>query len=241
MSVLHSSKIKDERDAFVEEFYKNLIKKESIVSGELEVKSRSLHKTMLPLYIMKHYSRKSFSSSYFDIIMTSIIEAEMLLILGFKNSGMGSLRSAMESSFKFLYYEFHPIENVLHNSSEFDLSGLSYREFFYSFPNLNDISFNSRDKVERIWSYLCKYVHSDISSVQTITYVSEVSSVLNLEEKEYNKVLNIIKEQIKIIISIFFAIDSQWVKEVEKAYFDAIFEIYTTGERSEVKEKLRVF
>ncbi|MED3447563.1 hypothetical protein P4483_27135 [Bacillus thuringiensis] len=240
MSILHSNKVKDERDAFVEELYKNLTNKDSITSGDLEARSRRLHKIILPLYIMKHYSKNKFISPYFNFIMTNVIEAEMLLMLGFKNAAMTSLRAAMESSFKFLYYEYHPIENLLHNESEFDLTGMSYREFLYSFPNLKNISFNSRDRIERIWSDLCKYVHSDINSVQAISYVSEISSALNLEEKEFNALLNNLRDIFKVIISIFFAIDKTWAQDIEKTYFDAIFEVYDFEERSEVKEKLQV-
>ncbi|MFL0473464.1 hypothetical protein ACH0CI_15860 [Priestia sp. 179-F W1.4 NHS] len=240
MSALHSQKIKDERNAFIEEMYNNLVNKELLISGDLEVNSRRLHKTMLPVYIMKHYCESEFNSTYINYIMTNLIECEMLLILGFKNAGMTSLRAAMESSFKFLYYEFHPIENTLHNNNEHNLNGLQYREFLYSFPGLKEISFMQKDSVERTWSDLCKYVHSDIHSVETITYVSEISSVLELESSKFNTFLRNQKNILKIIISIFFAVDKNWVEKVEKTYFDAIFEIFEIDERNEVKQRLQI-
>ena len=38
----------------------------------------------------------------------------------------------------------------------------------------------------------------------------------------------------------FFTVDKRWAQEMEKSYFDAVFDIFEIEERQEVKEKLMV-
>ncbi|AFM02250.1 hypothetical protein Desde_3987 [Desulfitobacterium dehalogenans ATCC 51507] len=240
MRALHSQKLIEEKNAFINELYSSIPTKENIIEGELNQKARRLHEVLFPIYIMKHYNGNIFESEYFDMIISNLVEAESALILGLTNAGISSLRGALESSFKFLYYEYHPVENRLHNEGKHSLSSLDYREFFYNFPGLSNISFSSRSIVEGLWSYLCRYVHCDFRVLKEISLVSDISSVLLYEEKDFKQVLDVIKLIVKLIVSIFFCVDSFWIQNVEKAYFDATLEAFSTAERQEILQELRV-
>lgn len=238
MTRLHSKKVTDEKNAFIEELFSNITHRERVIEGDLHTRARILHETFLPVYIMKHYSAGDFKSSYYNVVLTNLIESEALLILGFKNAGISSLRSAFESTCKFLYYEYHPIECKLHEEGSHTLSSVDYREFLYLFPELKDISFLARDKLEAIWSELCKYVHSDLRVVKTVSLVSDMSTFLALKEVEFQQFITLIRYTIKFILTIFFAIDPMWAKDIEKAYYDAILEAFTVEECAEIKSHL---
>lgn len=238
---LNAYKIKEEKNAFVEELFERISIKQNVLDGEESLKASTLHKVILPVYVMKHYCKSQFLSNYFDIIITNIIESEALLILGFYNGGMSLLRSALESSFKFLYYELHPTENILHNQSKHLLTGKDYREFMYIHPELTKIDVMKRDRVEKIWSDLCKFIHCDIKEVKTMTVLSEISSVLKNEEREFQKLIKKINEVIRIIIVIFFTVKVDWAKEMDKQYYDFVLNIFNASERSNLKDTLYIY
>ncbi|OOM11009.1 hypothetical protein [Clostridium saccharobutylicum] len=221
---LHTNKIKEEKDCFIEELYKMILKKEDMINGDEDNKATQLHKFYLTTYVMNHYNKKEHNSQYFNYLMTSIIESESLFVLGFTNAGMMSLRSALESSFKFLYYEYHPIELQLNEIGEFDIKGIDYRNFMYSIPCFQKLSFIKRDEIERIWSELCKYAHYDISVINDISVISDIKPVFK-DEDSFRKIKKNIKEVFRVIIIIMFMVNSKWLECVEKSYFDYIFEV----------------
>lgn len=221
---LHTNKIKNEKNCFVEELYNMIISKEELINGELGNKATQLHRFYLATYVMKHYNKKEHDSQYFNYLMTSIIESESLFIMGFTNAGMMSLRSALESSFKFLYYEYHPIELQLNEMGEFDIRGTDYRNFMYSIPCFQRLNFIMKNEIERVWSELCKYAHYDISVINDISVISDIKPALK-DEGSFEKIKKNIKEVSRIIIIIMFMVNSKWLEGVEKSYFDYVFEV----------------
>ncbi len=241
MGSLHSNKIRDEKEAFVKELYKGFPKIKDLIDGDLDSKARRLHEVMLPVYIMRHYHKGQLSTPYLDIIITNLIETECLLILGFKNSAISTLRLALESSLKFLYYEHHPIESILHvEMDKHLLNGKEYRDFLYVFPRLNEIRFLAKEILEKQWSELCGFVHGKITVLEEATVVSDITSVLKAGEDDFRDVLNLLRYVNKVIVTMFFTVDKRWAQEMEKSYFDAVFDIFEIEERQEVKEKLMV-
>jgi hypothetical protein len=174
------------------------------------------------------------------MILSHLIECECLLILGFRNAGLTLLRSAVEAAFKLLYYETHPVEWQLHQKGSHDLRGLAYREFLYSFPGLGEVEFAAKAETELLWTDLCKFVHSDLRAVSQVSVVADIQTALGLPGNEQAALLGRIQAANKLIIACCFAVDPAWLKGVEKAYFDAVFDTYTTAERAAVKEALRV-
>ncbi|MGE6577405.1 hypothetical protein ACQKFM_21135 [Paenibacillus xylanexedens] len=240
MLALHSSKINSEKNAFINELFSSLPAKQDIIDGPLSHNAKRLHESVISLLIMKHYCKRDFLSNYFEAVMTNIIEAECLMLLGFRNSSYSLLRGAVEASFKLLYFEYHPIESRLHSEDKFDLTGKEYRNFFYIFPGLCDMEYLSRDKVEKFWGELCSYVHGDLRVLTPLNVVSDISTFLSDSGREFENTVNMLKAVSKLISSIFFAVEPAWLENVEKAYFDAVFDIYTPQERTKLKEKLRI-
>lgn len=237
---LHTDKIKDEKNCFIEELYKMILNKDELIDGEIDNKATQLHKFYLVIYIMNYYNKNQHNSQYFNYLMTSIIESESLFVLGFTNAGMMSLRSALESSFKFLYYEYHQIELQLNEMGEFDIKGIDYRNFMYLIPSFRKLNFIMKDEVERIWNELCKYVHYDISVINDISVISDIKPVLK-EQESFIKIKKLIKEVFRIIVIIMFIVDPKWLEGIEKSYFDYIFEVlFKDNETTDMKISLKI-
>ncbi len=242
MRTLHSEKIATEKNAFLSELYTKLPKLDDLTRGDLASKARRVHERFLPLHIVKHYTSdtKEFRSPYFGVLMSHLIESECLLILGFRTSGVGILRAALEAALKFLYYETHPIEARLHAAGTHDLSNTSFREFAYIVPGLNSLSFMSRDELEKLWTDLCQFVHSDLKAISVMSVVADISTVLNEPEKVFVNTLQLIQGVIKVALAICLTVDPAWLQNVEKVYFDAILEAFTNEERKNIKDALRI-
>lgn len=235
---LHSDKIKDEKNAFVTELYKKITKVETLTSGELDRSATRVHKLYMAIYIMNYHKSEKLKTTYFEHLLTGIIESEALIMAGFKNAAFMQLRCAMECAMKLLYFETHPIEWQLHQTNEFEKRGIEYREFFYSHPLKKKIDFILKEDVERNWSELCKYSHYDISVVKDISCIIEMDNVL---ENDLDKSLFKIKDTFRQMVCIFFIIDPSWLKELEKTYFDYVFEsLFTAKEREELIGKLQI-
>ncbi|KEZ87376.1 hypothetical protein IO99_06045 [Clostridium sulfidigenes] len=226
---LHTNKIKIEKDCFIEELYKIILNKDELIDGTLDGKATQLHKFYLAIYIMNHYNKKQQNSQYFDYLITSIIESESLFVIGFTNAGMMALRSALECSLKFLYYEYHPIELQLNEIGEFDIRGIEYRNFMYSIPNFKKLNFIMKDDIERVWNELCKYSHYDISVIKEISVISDIKPIFN-DGESFNNIKKVIKDVFRIIIIIMFTVNPAWLEDVEKSYFDYVFEVLFKAE-----------
>ena len=240
MPSLHSAKVTAEKNAFVETLFDSLPEKDTVLAGSLHVKARRLHGGCLPAYIMKHYAPAEHQSTYLDAIFTNLIEGECLFVLGFQNSGFMAIRGAFDATLRFLYYETHPIEKRLHIDGKHSLHNVEFREFLYSCPDLSNLTFLSKEKVENTWADLCRYVHSDLHVLKTMSMVSDLKTLLLEPDKAFATSLNLIKHVIKVIIAVLFAVDPNWAKTVEKVYFDAILEAFTVGERREIRDNLRI-
>lgn len=241
MKSLKAAKLKEEKDFYIEELISTIPNKEELVNGSLSLNANRLHGSILPVYIMNYYKSNALTTPYFDVILTNFIEMESLFILGYKNSGYNSLRAIFESTLKLLYYEFHPIELILHkDNKKHNLTVKEYREFLYVHPLLREISFVLRDKVEKMYSDLCEYVHCDLKVHNTLRVVSNISTILSYEESEFKKILNAIKQVLKLTVVICFAVNSKWLSETPKNYHDAVLEIFTNEERKEVRDNIRI-
>lgn len=237
---LHTDKIKVEKDCFIEELYKMILNKEELINGELDNKATQLHKFYLAIYIMNYYNKNEQNSQYLNYLITSIIESESLFIVGFTNAGMMALRSALECSFKFLYYEYHPIELQLNEIGEFDIKGIDYRNFMYSIPNFKKLNFIMKDEIERVWNELCKYAHYDISVIKEISVISDIKPVFN-DDNRFINIKKIIKDVFRIIIVIMFTVNPKWLEMVEKSYFDYVFEVlFKAEEVTNMKISLKI-
>lgn len=237
---LHTDKIKDEKNAFVAEVYNVIPSKEKLISGEWSSQSNRIHKLYLALYIMNYHKSDNLRSTYFNHLLTAAIESEALFFSGYKNAALMQLRCATEAAFKFLYYETHPIEWELHTTTDFDLRGIEYREFFYQHPKFAKLNMQ-KESVENNWKELCQYSHYDIHIVQDISCVLEITNTMN-NEMELQDSLKKIKNSIKEMICIFFMVDPRWLEGVEKAYFDYVFEVlFTADERINIIDTLGVY
>lgn len=241
MKSLKSAKVKVEKDFYIEELMSTIPDKEDLLDGNLNVKANRLHGLILPVYVTNYYKPDNLKTPYFDVILTNFIEMESLFILGFKNSGYNSLRAIFESALKLLYYECHPIEFILHkDKKKHNLTVKEYREFMYSHPSLEKISFILRDKVEKLYSDLCEYVHCDLKVHNSLRVVSNITSILKYEESEFNKILASINQVLKLTVVICFAVNSKWLSEAPKSYFDAVLETFSNDERKEVRENIGI-
>lgn len=174
---LHTDKVKDEKNAVVQELYDTLISKDSLLNGAFSSQALRIHKLYLSLHIMNHFKHVELQSQYFNNLVSCIIESESLFLLGFKNSAMMVLRSALELSFKLLYFEYHPIELQRNECGNFDLHGIEYREFLYSFPLFSRQSILSKEQIEQLWRELCQYTHCDLKTVDQISVIAEIKPV----------------------------------------------------------------
>ena len=52
---LHTNKIKDEKDAFVNELFNMIPKREELISGEASAIATQIHKLYLTIYIMNYF------------------------------------------------------------------------------------------------------------------------------------------------------------------------------------------
>lgn len=237
---LHTDKIRDEKNAFIEELYNTIPSKADLLSGENASQAVRLHKLYLTFYIMANFKNVTLQSPYFNNLMSCIIESESLFFLGFKNSGMTLLRSAIESAFKLLYYEYHPIELIRNTNGDFDLRGLEYREFLYSFPAFSAQNVIKKDDVERVWSKLCEYTHSNVKTVDQISLVAEIKPIFETEQT-FTQYLSQIKQVLRTIICILFLVSPNWLEHTEKSYFDYVFEIlFDATETSALKVNFRI-
>ena len=237
---LHTDKIKDEKNAFVKELYKMVINEEQLLEGMYNNEAIQIHKLYLTLYIMNHYKSKRFNSMYYDYLLTSGIESESLILCGFTNASIMQLRSTVEMAFKMLYFEFHPIEWQLHSENQFDLRGIEYREFLYTHPRFSNLKYINREYVESVWKDLCKYTHFDISVINKISVIEDMTNIFS-SENEKKAFRDKLKSSLRIVILILFLVDESWLKGVEKSYFDYIFELlYNSSESSDLKINLRI-
>ena len=237
---LHTDKIKDEKNAFVEELYKMIINKEQLLEGIYDTRATQVHKLYLTLYVMNYYKTKTFNTTYYDLLLTSGIESEALILCGFTNASLMQLRSMVEMAFKMLFFEFHPIEWQLHCANQFDLKGVEYIEFLYNLPMFKRLNSINRADVEAIWGDLCKYTHFDINVIKNISVIEDMKNIFS-SESEKNAFINKVKLCMRVVIIILFLVDGSWLKEVEKSYFDYIFELlYTSSEASDLKINLHI-
>ncbi|MCK5030812.1 MAG: hypothetical protein KAR64_05045 [Thermoplasmatales archaeon] len=172
--------------------------------------------------------------------MSQAIESESSLILGFRTLGMTSLRSLVESDFKFLYYENHPIEYCLHKKGKFDLPISEYRNFLYIYPNSETIEDLKREYIESIWTELCGYVHSSLKSITPMTFVEDIDTIFSLSEPKWQKTIKLIKKVIRMSVIISFIVNNDWGKPIEKAYFDEIFKLFTAQESNKIKTAFNI-
>ena len=236
---LHSEKIKDEKNAFVEELYKVFPQKDQLISGDLNSAASSVHKVYLALYVMNYHKSSSLKTTYFEHLITAAIESEALFLSGYKNAAHMQLRCATESAFKLLYFETHPFEWQLHLSGDFGMRGIDYRDFLYRHPKFIKLDFQ-KEQFESNWNELCQYSHYDINIVKDISCVIEITNVLS-DKKELSDSIKKIKNSIKEMICILFMVDPRWLEGIEKAYFDYVFEIlYTNEERRLLIDKLGI-
>ncbi len=243
MKALHSNKIRDEKDAFVDELFTRLPSAARLLkSGALSAKAGRLHERFLPIHILSHYKpdRIRLDTNYFDMVVSHSIECECLFILGFYNAGMVLLRAGLEAAIKLVYYENHPIEWRLHQAGAHNLHGNQYREFLYSVPDLGDLPFVAKDILETLWTELCKFVHCDLHTVSQLSVVGDLKSVLEFEEARFAELLHRLREAGKVIVGCCFSVDPKWLVGVEKAYFDAVLDVYTAAERQAAKDRLRI-
>jgi hypothetical protein len=243
LAVLHTKKVDAEKDAFVAELYHSLPAKADLISGDNKGRIRQLHRAFLSVHIFKHYPapENSLKSGYFDAVISHLIEAECLIILGFRTAAVTTLRSALEAGLKLLYYEFHPIENMLHQiDNSHTLTSRDYRDFLYMVPELKGLSFLSRSHLEELWNHLCKFVHGDLRSICLMSVVSDTSPATVCPEKEFQELLDLVRSVVKITVSILFRVNNAWLQQVEKVYFDAVLESYSPNERKEIRDALRI-
>lgn len=226
---LHSQKINDEKDAFVCELFDTTNQKDDLISGKYSRQSARLHKLYMSFYVLNHFRRKELCSDYYDSILSCVIESESLFLVGLCNSPMMLLRSALEMSFKLLYFEYHPIELIRNSQQKFDLHGIEYREFLYAFPAFSAQNIIVKEDVEKTWSDLCLYTHFDYKAVETVSVISQITPIFD-DEQKLAKYLDSIKKVFRIILCILFLVDPEWMKEVEKSYFDYPFEVLFNGE-----------
>ncbi len=237
---LHTDKIKDEKNAFITELYKMIVNEEQLIEGIYSKEATQIHKLYLTLYIMNYYKSNKLSTIYYDYLLTSGIESESLVLCGFTNAAIMQLRSTVEMSFKMLYYEFHPIEWQLHRERQFDLKGIEYREFLYNHPKFSSLKYINREYIEGIWNDLCKYSHFDINVINKLSVIEDMANIFS-SEREKKKFRDKLKSCLRIVIIILFLVDESWLKEVEKSYFDYVFELlYNSSETSDLKINLRI-
>lgn len=228
---LHSDKIRDEKNALVHELFDTINQKDELISGKYSTQTARLHKLFLSFFVLNHFKRKELNSDYYDSLLSCVIESESLLLIGLCNAPMMLLRSALEMSFKMLYYEYHPIELIRNSQQKFELHGADYREFLYTFPAFSAQDVITKDDVERLWSELCRYTHFDYKTVESISMVSQFAPIFNNEQKLV-KYLDCIKKVFRIITCILFLVNPEWMKEVEKSYFDYPFEVLFNGDET---------
>lgn len=239
--LLHSNKVAKEKNLFIKELYSSLPIKNRCISGNLKDRARTLHRIFLPIYILNKYKEISeLSTDYFRLIVSQAIEAESSLILGFKTLGMASLRSLLESNFKFLYYEYHPIEYYLHINGEYELPNIEYKNFLYKFPNSQKVKDLKKDNVDTVWTTLCGYAHSNLKSITPLTYVEDIETIFTLSENKWQTNLRFLKKIIRISIIIPFMVDNDWAKNIEKSYFDEIFRLFNIDEKQLIKTTFKV-
>ena len=70
---LHTNKIKDEKDAFVNELFDMIPKREELISGEASVIATQIHKLYLTIYIMNHFKSQKLKTDYYEYLLTSVI------------------------------------------------------------------------------------------------------------------------------------------------------------------------
>jgi hypothetical protein len=239
---LHGNILTRERDAFLGELFGSLPALSSLQGdGPLAGRARRLHTVYLPLYLMKRYSPGDLISEYRDPIFSHAIESEILFTLGMKNAASTLLRLMTEAAIKLLYYEYHPIENLVHHTEGGKgLEGKEYREFMYSFPGLSRIGFMQRGQFEKLWVQLCRYAHGDIRAIEKLSIVEDWSSLLKSPAKQFDETLRFIKEVNKSVITLLFAVRHNWAEHMEKVLFDAVFEDFSQAEKLEVKKALMV-
>lgn len=243
MRSLHTQKIADEKDAFLTELLAGLPKESALVgNGAQSVRARRLHEKYLALHILAHYkpAASPLETNYFDAIVSHWIESECLFLLGFRNAGMTALRATLESAIKLVYYENHPVEWTLHAGGSHNLHSVEYRDFLVSVPNLGGLAFNSKASLDLLWKELCRFVHTDLRAITTIGVVSDIKSITELPEHEFSRITTHVHNVAKTVASCCLSVDPKWLLNVEKAYFDAVFELYTTQERAAVKSGLRI-
>jgi len=241
-NAFHTTKVAKERDEFFGELYSCLPKLNEITgNGQFNAKARRFHKIFLPIYVMKRYCPTGLQSQYSHAIFTYAIECEAIFALGMRNAAMATLRTYLESAFKLLYYEYHPVENIVHHLvGGRSLRGSEFREFLYSFPGLSDISMFKRECVESLWTELCKFAHGDVHSIEKYGIVADIKSAFTFNEADFATTILVVQRVHKLIIAILFAAKSDWAAQMEKALFDTVFQDFTAAEQGEIKSHLRV-
>ena len=233
---LHSNKIAEEKNIYIKELFDSLPNKSDCISGKYKTRARTLHRIFLPIYILNAFKdQDSFTTKYFDVIISLTIESESSLVVGFYNLGMSALRSLLESAIKLLYYECHPIEYQLHEGSKHELRANEYREFLYSYPEAVKIDDLNSKNIETIWAELCGFVHHNYKTASKITMIKELNSIFNLNENSWQNTLKNIKRVIRVVIILVLIVSPEWGKNAEKAYYDEVFRIFSPKEKKDIR------
>ena len=67
---LHTNKIKDEKDAFVNELFNMIPKREELISGEASAIATQIHKLYLTIYIMNYFKSQKLKTDYYEYLLT---------------------------------------------------------------------------------------------------------------------------------------------------------------------------
>lgn len=65
---LHTNKIKDEKDAFVNELFDMIPKREELISGEASAIATQIHKLYLTIYIMNYFKSQKLIDMGFSVL-----------------------------------------------------------------------------------------------------------------------------------------------------------------------------
>ena len=70
---LHTNKIKDEKDAFVNELFNMIPKREELISGEASAIATQIHKLYLTIYIMNYFKSQKLKTDYYEYLLSDIL------------------------------------------------------------------------------------------------------------------------------------------------------------------------
>lgn len=233
---LSKNRLKEEAEAFLNAIYEQIDENEQSIIGDVNKRNYTLHNTIIPIYIFNNYKKVVFKSPYYDIILSNIIEAEGLLVLGFYNSAMNLLRSSLESVFKLFYYELHPVELILHKENNHLLTITDYREFIYIHPQVKKLDSINKESVEVLWKNLCAFVHNDIKVLKNISVLTDIKSMAKFKEKDFQNLISNLKSIVKVVLTLFLVLDNSWTQGMDNSCYKFIVNIFEPNEFKTLKE-----